>query len=215
MNLDIATTANTGERTPVVEMRSIRKTFLEVTANRDVDFTLYRGEICALLGENGAGKTTLMNVLFGYYAADSGEIHIEGERVSLSSPRDAIARRIGMVHQHFTLVPSQTVLENTVVGRTGGFLLDLDGARRRLLGLQERFGLHVDPDAPVWTLPIGGQQKVEILKALYRDARILILDEPTAVLAPPETKELFSTLRSLAAEGCSAARTAGEVRPAR
>lgn len=203
MNLDIATTANTGERTPVVEMRSIRKTFLEVTANRDVDFTLYRGEICALLGENGAGKTTLMNVLFGYYAADSGEIHIEGERVSLSSPRDAIARRIGMVHQHFTLVPSQTVLENTVVGRTGGFLLDLDGARRRLLGLQERFGLHVDPDAPVWTLPIGGQQKVEILKALYRDARILILDEPTAVLAPPETKELFSTLRSLAAEGCS------------
>ena len=130
MNLDIATTANTGERTPVVEMRSIRKTFLEVTANRDVDFTLYRGEICALLGENGAGKTTLMNVLFGYYAADSGEIHIEGERVSLSSPRDAIARRIGMVHQHFTLVPSQTVLENTVVGRTGGFLLDLDGARR-------------------------------------------------------------------------------------
>ena len=191
------------ERTPVVEMRSIRKTFLDVVANSDVDFTLYKGEICALLGENGAGKTTLMNILFGYYAADSGEIRIGGEKVSLSSPRDAITRRIGMVHQHFTLVPSQTVLENTVVGSCGGFFLDMGKARRKLLELQRRFGLHVDPDAPVWTLPIGGQQKVEILKALYRDARILILDEPTAVLAPLETMELFGTLRALAAEGCS------------
>jgi len=189
---------------PVVEMRSIRKTFLDVVANRDVNFTLNKGEICALLGENGAGKTTLMNILFGYYAADSGDILVEGEKVSFSSPRDAINRRIGMVHQHFTLVPSQTVLENVVVGSGGGrFFLDLGETRKKLLALQERFGLHVDPDAPVWTLPIGGQQKVEILKALYRDARILILDEPTAVLAPLETKELFSTLRTLASEGCS------------
>ena len=188
----------------VVEMRSITKTFLDVTANSNVTFSLREGEICALLGENGAGKTTLMNILFGYYAADSGEIRIGGEKVSFSSPKDAIACRIGMVHQHFTLVPSQTVLENVVVGSGGGkFFLDLSGARKKLLALQERFGLSVDPDAPVWTLPIGGQQKVEILKALYRDARILILDEPTAVLAPLETRELFATLRTLAAGGCS------------
>ena len=188
----------------VVEMRSITKTFLDVTANSNVTFSLREGEICALLGENGAGKTTLMNILFGYYTADSGEIRIGGEKVSFSSPKDAIACRIGMVHQHFTLVPSQTVLENVVVGSGGGkFFLDLSGARKKLLALQERFGLSVDPDAPVWTLPIGGQQKVEILKALYRDARILILDEPTAVLAPLETRELFATLRTLAAGGCS------------
>lgn len=187
-----------------VEMRSIRKKFLDVVANYDVDFTLREGEICALLGENGTGKTTLMNILFGYYAADSGEILIGGKKVAFSSPRDAIVCGIGMVHQHFTLVPSQTVLENIVVGSGGRkFFLDLAGARKKLLTLQNRFGLHVDPDAPVWSLSIGGQQKVEIIKALYRNARILILDEPTAVLAPLETKELFATLRSLAAEGCS------------
>ncbi len=194
-----------GRNSPfVVEMCSIRKTFLDVTASSDVNFTLREGEICALLGENGAGKTTLMNILFGYYAADGGEIRIRGEKVSFSSPGDAIARGIGMVHQHFTLVPSQTVLENVVVGSSGGrFFLDLSAARKKLLALQERFGLSVDPDTPVWTLPIGGQQKVEILKSLYRNARILILDEPTAVLAPLETKDLFSTLKTLAAEGCS------------
>ncbi len=189
---------------PVVEMRAIRKTFLDVVANERVNFSLRPGEICALLGENGAGKTTLMNILFGYYAADEGEILIHGKKVSFASPRDAIACRIGMVHQHFTLVPSQTVLENVVVGSSGGrFFLDMKRAREKLCALQKRFGLAVDPDAPVWTLPIGGQQKVEILKALYRDARILILDEPTAVLAPLETRELFDTLRTLAAEGCS------------
>lgn len=189
---------------PVVEMRGVRKQFLDVVANDDISLTIREGEICSLLGENGAGKTTLMNVLFGCYTADGGEIRVNGEKVSFTSPKDAIARGIGMVHQHFTLVPSQTVLENVIVGsRENSFFLDIAGARKKLLNLQERFGLHVDPDARVWTLPIGGQQKVEILKALFRDARILILDEPTAVLAPLETQELFSTLHALAGEGRS------------
>jgi simple sugar transport system ATP-binding protein len=189
---------------PVVEMYSIKKSFVDVVALKNVDFSLHKGEICALLGENGAGKTTLMNILFGYYIADSGDIFVKGKRVAFSSPYDAISNGIGMVHQHFSLVPSQTVLENIVVGSFGGkFFLNLQKAKEKLLDLQRRFGLHVDPDAPVWTLPVGSQQKVEILKALYRDAEILILDEPTAVLAPLETKELFSTLRTLAAEGRS------------
>ena len=189
---------------PVVQMHGVRKQFLDVVANDDINLTIYEGEICSLLGENGAGKTTLMNVLFGYYAADGGEIRVHGERVSFSSPKDAIARGIGMVHQHFTLVPSQTVLENVIVGSgENAFFLDMQKAKEKLLNLQERFGLYVDPDAKVWTLPIGGQQKVEILKALFRDARILILDEPTAVLAPLETQELFSTLRALVKEGRS------------
>lgn len=185
-------------------MRNIKKVFLDVVANEDVNLSLYPGEICGLLGENGAGKTTLMNVLFGYYGIDGGEIYVEGERRHFRSPLDAIRCGIGMVHQHFTLVPAQTVLENVIVGGPREtFFLDLAGARRKLLALQERFGLYVDPDAKVWSLPVGGKQKVEILKALYRDARILILDEPTAVLSPPETKELFATLRTLASEGCS------------
>jgi len=189
---------------PVVEMKGVRKQFLDVVANDNINLTIYEGEICSLLGENGAGKTTLMNVLFGYYTADDGEVWVNGERVAFSSPRDAIDRGISMVHQHFTLVPSQTVLENVIVGsKENSFFLDLNKAKEKLLHLQERFGLYVDPDAKVWTLPIGGQQKVEILKALFRDARILILDEPTAVLAPLETEELFKTLRALVQEGRS------------
>jgi ABC-type uncharacterized transport system ATPase subunit len=190
---------------PVVEMRSISKRFLNVTANEGIHFTIYPGEICALLGENGAGKTTLMNILFGYYTADEGEIFIGGERVSLSSPRDAISRGIGMIHQHFTLVPSQSVLENIIIATKSGkgVFLDLDSSKERLLQLQKRFGLYVDPDAKVWTLSVGQQQKVEILKALYRGVDILIMDEPTAVLAPAEIGELFKTLRSLVEEGRS------------
>ncbi len=190
---------------PMVKMSSITKTFLDVTANNDVDFDLYAGEICALLGENGAGKTTLMNILFGYYACDTGEIIIKGQKADLSSPKDAIARGVGMIHQHFALVPSQTVLENIVIGtNTGtGLFLDLKTARRKLLALEEKFGLQVDPEARVWTLSVGEQQKVEILKALYREVDILIMDEPTAVLAPAETEELFKTLKSFAAEGRS------------
>lgn len=190
---------------PIIEMRSIRKQFLDVVANRDVNLKLFPGEICALLGENGAGKTTLMNILFGYYTCDEGEIFIGGEKAVLTSPRDAISRGIGMVHQHFTLVPSQTVLENVIVGAEAGrgLFIDEKAARRKLISIQERFGLRVNPDAKVWTLSVGEQQRVEILKALYRDARVLIMDEPTAVLSPLETVELFKTLRSLVNEGRS------------
>ncbi len=189
----------------MVSMRSINKRFLDVTANKDIDFDLYPGEICSLLGENGAGKTTLMNILFGYYTCDEGEIYIKGEKADLSSPRDAISRGVGMIHQHFALVPSQTVLENIVIGTDSGrvIFLDLKSAQDKLLSLRERFGLQIDPEARVWTLSVGEQQKVEILKALYRDVDILIMDEPTAVLAPAEIEELFKTLRSLVKEGRS------------
>ena len=187
----------------MVRMSSVTKRFLEVTANKDVSFSLYSGEICALLGENGAGKTTLMNILFGYYTCDEGEIFIKGKKAELSSPKDAISRGVGMIHQHFALVPSLTVLENIIVGAGSGIFLDLKSARQELLDLQERFGLKIDPEARVWTLSVGEQQKVEILKALYRDVDILIMDEPTAVLAPAETAELFNTLRSLVKEGRS------------
>ena len=193
------------DRQPVVRMAAITKRFLDVTANDKVSFNLYPGEICALLGENGAGKTTLMNILFGYYSCDEGEIFIKGEKADLSSPKDAISRGVGMIHQHFALVPSQTVLENIIIGTDSGkpIFLDLKSARNRLLELQKRFGLLIDPDARVWTLSVGEQQKVEILKALYRDVDILIMDEPTAVLAPAETEDLFRTLKSLVNEGRS------------
>ncbi|KPK46186.1 MAG: hypothetical protein AMK74_01075 [Nitrospira bacterium SM23_35] len=194
----------TGKK-PVVEMRSITKQFLDLVANRSIDFTLFPGEICALLGENGAGKTTLMNILFGYYACDGGKIFIRGEKAELSCPRDAISRGVGMIHQHFTLVPSQSVLENIIIGSemAKGFFLDLKSAKDTLLELQERFGLHIDPEAKIWTLSVGEQQRVEILKALYRDVEILIMDEPTAVLAPSEISDLFRTLQALAQEGKS------------
>lgn len=192
-------------RSPIVEMRSIKKCFLDTVALKGVNFTLYEGEICALLGENGAGKTTLMNVLFGYYACDDGEIYVNGEKVTFSAPRDAIAKGIGMVHQHFALVPSISVLENIVVGmkEDKNLFLDMKEAKRKLLDLEKMYGLFVDPDARVETLSVGEQQKVEILKALYRGAKILILDEPTAVLAPLETKDLFATLRKLTENGNS------------
>jgi len=190
---------------PVVEMRSITKRFLNVAANRGISFRLYPGEICALLGENGAGKTTLMNILFGYYACDEGEIQIKGDKVDLTCPKDAIRRGVGMIHQHFALVPSQSVLENVIIGTdTGkGIFLDLKSAREKLRQIQKRFRLQLDPDAKIWTLSVGEQQKVEILKALYRDVDILIMDEPTAVLSPGETEDLFSTLKSLVQEGRS------------
>ncbi len=186
---------------PAVELRSITKRFLDVVANKAVNLSLYSGEICALLGENGAGKTTLMNILFGYYGFDEGRIFVKGEACSFASPRDAIKRGIGMIHQHFTLVSTQTVLENVIIGTGSGLFVDYRASRSRLLELEERFGLQVDPDAFVWSLSVGEQQKVEILKALYRDAEVLIMDEPTAVLSPTETAALFSTLKVFAAEG--------------
>ena len=188
---------------PVIEMREVTKRFVDVIANDKVSLQLYPKEVLALLGENGAGKTTLMNVLFGYYALDGGEILVNGKKVLLRAPKDAIDNGIAMIHQHFTLVQTQTVLENVMIGVEGSFFLDKKKAREKLLRIEKQFGLNLDPDVQVWTLAIGEQQKLEILKALYRDAQILIMDEPTAVLAPTETVELFNTLRTLVDNGRS------------
>lgn len=184
-------------------MRNVTKRFLDVIANKEIDLKLYSGEIVSLLGENGAGKTTLMNVLFGYYQLDGGELLVRGEKTVFSSPKDAISSGIAMIHQHFTLVPSQTVLENVMIGVEAQFFLNKLKAKEKLLRIEDQFGLHLNPDAYVWTLAIGEKQKLEILKALYREAEILIMDEPTAVLAPTETDELFETLRTLVSKGKS------------
>jgi ABC-type uncharacterized transport system ATPase subunit len=190
----------------VLEMRDIRKEFPGVVANDEVSFDVRRGEVHALLGENGAGKSTLMNILYGLYRPDGGEIRVNGGRVSFSSAREAIQAGIGMVHQHFMLIPVMTVAENIVLGvepRAGGVLLDEKGAAERVRELSGRFGLVVEPDALVSDITVGQQQRVEILKALYRDADLLILDEPTAVLTPQEAQELFGVIRRLQAEGMS------------
>jgi ABC-type uncharacterized transport system ATPase subunit len=192
--------------TPVLELRGITKRFPGVLANDAVDFDLRRGEVHALLGENGAGKSTLMNVLYGLYHPDEGEIFIDGRRVSIGSPREAIDQGIGMVHQHFMLIPVMTVAENIVLASEpthAGLLLDYDAARARVRDLSTRFGLAVNPDARVESITVGQQQRVEILKALYRGAEILILDEPTAVLTPQEAGELFEILESLRSQGKS------------
>lgn len=188
----------------VVEMRGIVKQFPGVLANDHVDFELRHGEIHALLGENGAGKSTLMNVLAGLYRPEAGEIFVNGKLVSFSSPRDAIDTGIGMVHQHFMLVPSQTVTENILLGlNKPRFRLQLSEYDRIVAELGERFGLNVEPRAKVWQLSVGEQQRVEILKMLYRGVDVLIMDEPTAVLAPQEIEGLFGTLRAMASEGKS------------
>ena len=187
-----------------VEMRGIVKRFPGLVANDDVDFDLRAGEIHALLGENGAGKSTLMNILAGIYRPDAGAIRVHGAPFEPSSPRDAIAAGIGMIHQHFTLVPSLTVTENVLLGLDEPrFRLRLAEYGGRIAALGERTGLRVDPDAQVWQLSVGEQQRVEILKMLYRGARILVMDEPTAVLAPQETQELFRTLRAMTESGGS------------
>jgi general nucleoside transport system ATP-binding protein len=187
-----------------VEARGIVKTFPGVLANDHVDFDLRPGEVHALLGENGAGKSTLMNILAGLYQPDEGGVFIDGSPVTFKSPRDAIAAGLGMVHQHFTLVPSQTVTENILLGLDRPrFFLNERQSETEVAELAERFGMRVDPRARIWQLSVGEQQRVEILKMLYRGARILIMDEPTAVLAPQEADDLFATLRSMTQEGRS------------
>jgi len=201
-----AGTGVAGATAPVVlEMRGVTKRFGEVTANDHISIELRRGEIHGLLGENGAGKSTLMKILYGLYSPDEGEVFVDGERAEIRDPKDAVSRGIGMVHQHFTLIPRLTVAENIVLGAEPrkGFSLDLDGAVRATEELSERYGLHVDPRARVANLSVGVQQRVEILKALYREARILVLDEPTAVLTPQETEDLFGTLKELVGDGLS------------
>jgi general nucleoside transport system ATP-binding protein len=188
----------------VVEMRGIVKRFPGVLANDHVDFELHPGEIHALLGENGAGKSTLMNILAGLYKQDAGIIKIKGSSVEFSSPRDAINAGIGMVHQHFMLVPSQTVTENILLGLDEPpFLMRLNEYDRKIANLGDKFGLKVDSRAKIWQLSVGEQQRVELLKMLYRGAEVLIMDEPTAVLAPQEIEGLFDTLRSMVAQGKS------------
>jgi simple sugar transport system ATP-binding protein len=186
-------------------MRKIVKRFPGVVANNDVDLTIEAGEIHALLGENGAGKSTLMQILYGFHSMDSGSILIDGEPVEITSPKDAIALGIGMVHQEFMLVRRFSVVENTVLGLSpdAGPMLDLRKAARRLRSLSDQHHLAIDPDAQVQHLPIGVQQRVEILKLLYRDARLLILDEPTAVLTTYEKDQLFTVLRGLRDQGRS------------
>ena len=191
---------------PVLDLRGITKRFPGVVANNNIDFDLRRGEVHALLGENGAGKTTLVNVLYGLYRPDAGEIRIQDTPVTFHSPKGAIDHGIGMVHQHFMLIPVMTVAENIVLAAEptkGRVLLDYDAARRRVLELAATFGFSIDPEARVQDISVGQQQRVEILKALYRKADILILDEPTAVLTPQEARELFDILRTLTGEGMS------------
>ncbi|HVQ23280.1 MAG TPA: ABC transporter ATP-binding protein [Candidatus Saccharimonadia bacterium] len=187
-------------------MKGITKRYPGVVANDGIDLSVHPGEIHALLGENGAGKSTLMNILYGLAAPDEGEILLDGNTVEIRGPSDAIARGISMVHQHFMLVPVLTVAENILLGAetmANPIFLDRGEARRRIRDLGARFGFEIDPDAKVESLSVGWQQRVEILKALYREARILVLDEPTAVLTPQETKEIFVVLRRLAADGHS------------
>jgi general nucleoside transport system ATP-binding protein len=191
---------------PLLELRGITKRFPGVLANDDVSFDLRHGEVHALLGENGAGKSTLMNILYGLYTPNEGTILLNGAEIDVGSTKASIEHGIGMVHQHFMLIPVMTVAENIVLAtepRKAAIALDYSTARKRVRALSDRYGLAVDPDAKIERITVGQQQRVEILKALYRGAEILILDEPTAVLTPQEARELFEIIRSLQAQGKS------------
>ncbi len=190
-------------RINTLEMRGITKRFPGVLANYKVDFDVHAGEVHALLGENGAGKSTLMKELYGLYAPDEGEIFLNGKPIKITSPMDAIKHGIGMIHQHFMLVETLTVAENVALGMPSsrGFLTDLDRVSERILELGKIYGLDIDPGAYIWQLSVGQQQRVEIIKALYRGAALLILDEPTAVLTPQEVKEFFVIMRQMVKDG--------------
>ncbi len=198
-------TQNGSDRPVVLEARGITKRFPGVVANDNVSLKLHKGEVLALLGENGAGKSTLMNILYGLYHQDEGEIFVKGEPIRISNPHESIARGIGMVHQHFQLVPVMTVTENIILGNevTNGPFLNRKQAAERIRAISEQYGLPVDPNALVADLDVGAQQRVEIIKALYRNADILILDEPTAVLTPQEADDLVRVMRTLTAQGTS------------
>src|SRR3979411_3279553 len=188
--------------TPLLEMGGIAKRFAELQALKGVDLVVNEGEIHALVGENGAGKTTLMNILYGLYHPDAGTIRFRGREVRITGPRDAIALGVGMIHQHFMLVAPLTVAENVVLGdERGGPLLDDRAIEQRVRELEERFAIAVEPGALVEDIPLGLQQRVEILKVLYRGSELLIFDEPTAVLTPQEVDELFAIVRTLRDEG--------------
>lgn len=192
------------ETKEVVVMKGITQRFGDVVANDNIDFELIRGEIHALLGENGAGKSTLMNVLYGLYQPTSGQIYIRGQHEVIKSPSHAIELGIGMVHQHFMLTPPHSVIENIILGlSTGGAFLDMKSAEKKIVELSGKYGLKVNPKAKIWQLSVGEQQRVEIIKALFRDVDILILDEPTSVLTPQEVRSLFATLRSMVNQGLS------------
>ncbi len=188
---------------PMLEMRGITKRFPGVLANDQVDFDLRAGEVHTLLGENGAGKSTLMKILYGLYRQDEGEVLLNGSPIEIQSPTDAIDHNIGMIHQHFMMVESLTVAENVALGLPSnrGFRTDLDAVSERIVELGDRYGLQIDPTATVWQLSVGQKQRVEIIKALYRNAELLILDEPTAVLTPQEVDQLFVTLRQMTDDG--------------
>ncbi|HZK55416.1 MAG TPA: ABC transporter ATP-binding protein [Desulfosporosinus sp.] len=191
------------EKIEHLEMCGITKRFPGVISNNKVNIHIKAGEVLAILGENGAGKTTLMNVLYGLYQPEAGRIVLNGKPISINSPSEAIALGIGMVHQHFMLVPTLTVCENVILGLSKSFLVDLKTAAQRIRQITDTYGLAINPYAFVWQLSVGEQQRVEIIKALYRGANLLILDEPTAVLTPQESKELIQLLRNMAAQGNS------------
>ncbi|MBN1262235.1 MAG: ABC transporter ATP-binding protein [Anaerolineae bacterium] len=192
-------------KTPILEMQGITKRFPGVLANDHVDLELYPGEVLALLGENGAGKSTLMNVLVGLYRPDEGEIYVRGKRAEIHSPKDAAALGIGMVHQNFMLVKTMTVAENIILGMSDlPFVPSMETVGKRITEISKRYNLQVDPNAYIWQLSVGEQQRVEILKLVYRGAEILILDEPTAVLTPQESHELAGVLKVMTDEGKSA-----------
>ena len=187
----------------VIEMLNIRKEFPGIVANDDITLQVEQGEIHAILGENGAGKSTLMSILFGLYHADKGKILVRGKEAHIHSPNDANDLGIGMVHQHFQLVHNFTVTENIILGKEGRFFLDRKGASKKIKALSEKYGLNIDPDMVIEDITVGMQQRVEIMKMLYRDAEILIFDEPTAVLTPQEIEDLMQIMRNMVSEGKS------------